>query len=138
MFNAALASHSPQPFDTETDPSSLGTRWSKWTQRFENFLVAMNIVSDARKRALLLHVAGERVHDIYDTLSDDEDDYAATKKKLDDYFTPMKNTQYLVYKFRKAMQLPGESLDTYHSKLRTLAKDCEFADVGSEIKAQLI
>ena len=86
-----MASHSLQPFDTETDPSSLGMRWSKWTQRFENFLVAMDIVNDARKRALLLHLAGERVHDIYDTLAEDEDDYAGTKTKLDGYFTPMKN-----------------------------------------------
>ncbi|KAK0132207.1 hypothetical protein N1851_032997 [Merluccius polli] len=126
------------PFDTETDPSSLGTRWSKWIQRYDNFLVAMNIVNDGRKKALLLHLAGERVHDIYDTFAETDDDYNATKTKLNGYFSPKKNTQYLVYKFRKAMQQAGENLDTYHTQLRMLAKDCEFADTDSEIKAQLI
>lgn len=44
----SVMNHAPiQPFDTETDPSSLGTRWNKWIQRFENFLVAMNIDSGA-------------------------------------------------------------------------------------------
>ncbi len=130
--------HGPiQPFDTETDPSSVGTLWSKWTG-FENFLVAMNNTGDARQKALLLHLAGERVHDIYDTFTADEDGYAETKIKLNGYFSPKKNTQYLVYQFRKAVQQPGEKLDTYQTRLRMLAKDCEFADVDCEIKAQLI
>ena len=36
------------------------------------------------------------------------------------------------------MQLPGENLDTYCTRLRMLAKNCEFADADKEIKAQLI
>lgn len=127
-----------QPFDTETDPSSLGTRWNKWINRFENYTVATNITQEIRKRALLLHLAGERVHDIYDTLADDSDDYEDTKTKLHGYFSPKKNTHYLVYKFRQAIQLPGESLDTFHTRLRMLAKDCEFADADREIVAQII
>ncbi len=120
------------------DPSSVGTRWSKWIQRFEKILVAMNITSYARQKALLLHLAGERVHDIYDTFAADEDGYAETKTKLNGYFSPKKNTQYLVYQFRKAVQQPGEKLDTYQTRLRILAKDCELADVDCEIKAQLL
>lgn len=129
---------SVQPFDTETDPSSLGSRWNKWIQRFENYLVAMNITADPRKKALLLHLAGERVHDIYETLADDNDKYDETKTKLHGYFSPKKNTQYLVYKFRQATQLSGETLDTYHTKLKMLAKDCDFADADREIMAQII
>jgi len=47
--------------------------------------------------------------------------------------SPKKNTQYLVYKFRKATQHPGETLETYQTRLRILAKDCEFTNVDSEI-----
>ena len=138
MMNSAISHAAILPFDTEIDPTSVGTRWSKWIQRFENFLVAMNIVNDGRKRALLLPLAGERVHDIYDTLAGEDDDFETTKTKLDGYFTPKKNTQYLVYKFRKAAQEQGENLDTYHTRLRMLSRDCEFTDVDSEIKAQII
>jgi hypothetical protein len=33
-------------------------------QRFENYTTAVNITGDARLKALLLHLAGERVYDI--------------------------------------------------------------------------
>lgn len=42
----------------------------------------MAISGDARTKALLLHLAGERVHDIYDTLAEDVDKYADVTKKL--------------------------------------------------------
>ncbi|KAK7919301.1 hypothetical protein WMY93_010585 [Mugilogobius chulae] len=121
---AAHASPLP-PFDLESEPGSVGPRWTKWLQRFENYTTAMNITGDARLKALLLHVAGEKVHDIYDTLSAEGDKYADTKQKLSAYFTPKKNVQYQVYLFRKAVQEPGENLDTYHTRLRILAKNCD-------------
>lgn len=40
--------------------------------------------------------------------------------------------------FRMAVKQPDESLDTYCTRLHILAKNCEFADVNKEIKAQLI
>uniref|UniRef100_A0AAQ4Q6X4 Gypsy retrotransposon integrase-like protein 1 n=1 Tax=Gasterosteus aculeatus aculeatus TaxID=481459 RepID=A0AAQ4Q6X4_GASAC len=126
------------PFDTETDPGSVGPRWNKWVQRFENYTTAMNITGDARLKALLLHIAGERVHDIYDTLSAEDDKYAETKQKLSGYFSPKKNVQYQVYIFRKMVQEPGENVDSYHTRLRMLARNCEFADVNAEIKTQII
>ncbi|XP_020555459.2 uncharacterized protein K02A2.6-like [Oryzias latipes] len=126
------------PFDTETDPGTVGPRWTKWVQRFENYTTAMNITGDARLKALLLHVAGERVHDIYDTVAAEDDKYADTKQKLTTYFSPKKNIQYQVFMFRKATQEPGESLDSYHTRLRILAKNCEFTDLTAEIKTQII
>lgn len=126
------------PFDTDTEPSSVGPRWTKWIQRFENYTAAFNISGDARLKVLLLHLAGERVHDIYDTLAVSSDKYADVKTKLDTYFTPKKNVLYEVYVFRKAVQHPSESLDTYCTRLRMLAKHCGFTDVDLEIKGQLI
>ena len=51
--------------------------------------------------------------------------------------TPTKvyvNFRLQLYIFRKATQ----NLDTYHPRLRMLGKNCEFADIDMEIKAQLI
>ena len=98
----------------------------------------MNINGDARQKALLLHLAGERVHDIYDTLAANQDKFSDAKRKLSTYFEPKKNVQYQIYMFRKAVQQPNENLDTYCTGLRILAKNCEFADIDREIKAQLI
>lgn len=98
----------------------------------------MAITGDARTKALLLHLAGERVHDNNDTLAEDADEYTDVMKKLTDHFAPKRNIQYEVYIFRKAAQLPGESLDVYTTRLRMLAKHCEFTDKDNEIKSQII
>ncbi|XP_044264984.1 uncharacterized protein LOC123011556 [Tribolium madens] len=42
------------PFDI-TDTTNIGARWDKWINRFDNYLVAINIKEEARKVALLLH-----------------------------------------------------------------------------------
>lgn len=80
------------------------------------------------------------MHDILDTLAGERDKYADTKQKLSGYFFPKKNIQYQVYMFRKAIQEPGENLDSYVTRVRMLAvkKNCEFANVDAEIKAQII
>ena len=78
-------------FDYDADKSNAGPRWEKWVGRLENLLVGMNITNGDRKRALLLHYAGERVYDIYDAeKSTTEATYEATKKVLTDYFAPKK------------------------------------------------
>ena len=56
-------------FDPDTDRHAVATKWQKWTERFENLMVAMDVSNAARKKAVLLHYAGERVHEIFDTLS---------------------------------------------------------------------
>ena len=43
-----------------------------------------------------------------------------------------------VFNFRKAQQNDGESLDSFHTRLRNLAKTCEFVDSDKEIKEQII
>ena len=74
----------------ECDTTNVGVKWQKWVLRFENFLVAYDINTDARKKALLLHFAGPTVHAIYETLSPATigDNYADTLKVLNDYFLP--------------------------------------------------
>lgn len=125
-------------FDVESEQSSVGPRWTKWLQRFDNYSTAMNINGDARQKALQLHLAGERIHDIYDTLAANKDKFSDVKLKLSDYFEPKKNVQYQIYMFRKTVQQPNENLDTYCTGLRILAKNCEFADIDREIKARVI
>ena len=40
--------------------------------------------------------------------------------------------------FRQAKQMSGETTDRFHTRLRKLAKTCEFTDVDREIKTQII
>ena len=89
-----------------------------------------------QKRALLLHYAGPEVDEIFDTLPDtgDDNDYATEVEKLNEYFSPQTSIAYEGYNFRQTKQKDGESLDSFHTRLRQLAKTCEFGDSDKEIK----
>jgi len=119
---------------------NVGPRWKKWLARFENLIVGMGIADAKQKRALLLHYSGPEVDEIFDTLegTGEDEDYKTAVEKLTAHFNPQINTTYEVFSFRKAQQNEGESLDSFHTRLRTLAKTCEFADTDKEIKEQII
>ncbi|XP_053383702.1 uncharacterized protein LOC128549937 [Mercenaria mercenaria] len=40
---------------------AVDTRWKKWCHRLENLLIGLDITNEKRKRALLLHYAGEEI-----------------------------------------------------------------------------
>ena len=130
-------------FDYETDKANAGPRWEKWLNRLENLFVGVNITNDGRKRALLLHYAGECVHDIYDAekssyAADIASTYEGTKVILNTYFMPKINVQMEVFNFRKYDQRDEQSLDVYATELRQLARNCNFNDVDGEMLSQII
>ncbi|XP_046855972.1 uncharacterized protein LOC124449073 [Xenia sp. Carnegie-2017] len=111
--------------------------------RLENLLLVMNITNAARKKAMLLHYVSKEVNVIFETLEIDEPDreedvFRKAEKALRNYFTPQKNIEFEVYKFRQAKQLPGENISAYYTRLKQLAKSCEFHEERREIKTQII
>ncbi len=97
-------------FDANRDPTSIAQRWNKWVDRYENLLVAIDITKPERKKALLLHYAGEGVQEIYETLptpsqdsEDPADAYTIIKQQLNNHFCPKKNVEFEVYMFRQAI-----------------------------------
>ena len=82
-------------------------------KRFEYFLSASGIKNDEQKKALLLHIAGEEIQDIYETLDDYDanDSYTDVKGMLEEYFKPKKNVSYERHLFRQANQEHGETVD---------------------------
>ncbi|CAB3991399.1 hypothetical conserved 1030, partial [Paramuricea clavata] len=128
----------PPPFDAEGDNSSLAQRWKEWRERFNMYTVAANIKDDAQKRAMLLYVAGPSVHKIFKTLQDTGTDFKTTLEKLDEYFQPQKNVIYERYVFKQTHPTPGESVDSYITRLRTLAETCEFESAENETRDQFV
>ncbi|XP_069129130.1 uncharacterized protein [Argopecten irradians] len=125
---------------------STSVRWKKWKERLDILLVAMDVIENKeRKKALLLHYAGEEVQDVFSTLpllgppeGEDLDVYKQATEALQAYFTPKKNREYERYKFRQAKQKEGEDIMTYNTRLRKLGENCEFLDLEEEIKSQII
>ena len=127
------------PFEVHLDGNA-GQRWKKWLGRFERLTIGMGISDDTQKRALLLHYGGPEVDEIFDTLQDvgGDKDYKKAVEKLTAHFSPQVNVTYEVYNFRQAKQKDGENLDCFHTRLRSLAKTCDFTNPDKEIKEQII
>ena len=58
-------------FSVFEDQASAGPRWRTWLAKFENLLCALDITTDARKKALL-HYAVEEVRNIFDSFSEEK------------------------------------------------------------------
>ena len=121
--------------------SSLGPKWEKYVGRLENLFIAMGTTHADKKKALLLHYAGEDVYNIFETLTleaGDADVYIKAKNALVTYFKPKVNHEYEKYVFRQSRQEKHENLDTFCTRLRQLSQNCDFTDNNAEIKSQII
>ena len=49
-----------------------------------------------------------------------------------------KNTSYERFKFRNITQNKGETFDSFHTRLRALAINCDFHDTDSEFFTQML
>ena len=125
-------------FSVNEDLNSVYTRWTKYINRFETYLIAMGVVDDIQKRALLLHFSGEEIQDIADTLPATGTTYAEIKAALDTYLKPKSNEIFDIWTFQKLAQSEGESIHQYHLRLVEAAKKCNFPDVNKSIQTQLI
>ena len=140
MAFAGLTFSGIQPFNSHSDPSSLVVRWKDWVKRFNRCMVGFDIKAKARKRALLLYLAGPKVKTIFATLSDmgNDDDYDKAVEKLTEYFAPKQNVLYGRHVFRIAKQRVDESIDQFHTRLRHLRATCDFSDLDEEIRTQIV
>lgn len=136
---ASSLPHFP-PFSIIEDQKSAGLRWRKWLNRFETFMIAYDVTAEKRKRALLLHLAGDEVQTVFEGLANtgNPDQYQIAVDKLNEFFVPSCNAEYEIIIFRQARQEQGESIDAFHSRLRRLATGCAFHDADKEIKLQIM
>jgi len=90
--------------------------------------------SRQRRRALLLHLAGTDVQDIFYTLPDtgDATDYKKAVDVLNAYLVPKVDTTSAKRCFRQLTQAPGETNRQFATRLRRTAKDCDY---GQSIKS---
>lgn len=127
------------PFDVTGEQSNISTRWTKWKKSFEYYLTATGVTDGDQKRALLLHLIGQDSQDIFETFEDTGDTYENAVAKFDEYFLPKKNDAFERHIFRKCKQNEGESVDAYVTRLKNLAKTCNFGALQNDaIRDQVI
>ena len=137
-----------QKFHCTGDATNLGPQWTRWLSRFEIYADSKGLIvvpdkddNKQRRRALLLHLAGEEVQDIFDTLPDTGEarDYAQAVDALNTYFVPKKNTAHARHLFKHTVINPGESVSQYYIRLKGVVKDCGFGgDQDNQIRDQIL
>ena len=95
-------------------------------------------MDSAQKRAVLLHLTGPEVQDIFLTFTDTGDTYDTSMTKLTEYFAPKKNIPFERHLFRQTAQESGESIESFITRLRTLAKSCNFEKLEEAIRDQIV
>ncbi|CAB3992802.1 Retrovirus-related Pol poly from transposon, partial [Paramuricea clavata] len=111
---------------------TLAQRWEKWTKSLDYYLRASGVTDQKQKRAVLLHLAGPDVQEVFETLPNTGDDYKTALEKLNEYFQPKRNIPFERHVFRQASQQPDESMDVFVTRLRTLSKTCVFGEQTDE------
>ena len=117
----------------EGDRTNLHKRFITWKEELEIYLVAAGVTDKRQKQAVLLHLGGNDIRDIYKPIKEEEDTFEIICKKLDDYFKPRKNLLYERYKFKQAKQNHDESTPAYVTRLKNLALTFEFENANIEI-----
>ena len=119
------------PFSV-SDHRSLSQRWEKWTKSLDYYLRASGVTDQKQKRAVLLHLAGPDVQEIFETLHNTGEDYKTALEKRNEYFQPKRNIPYERHVFRQISQQTDESMDVFVTRLRTASKTCNFGDQTEE------
>ena len=141
MTSVTLDVSGLEPFNPKGEAHNLSQRWKKWKRAFSLYVTGKGVSNDAQKRALLLHVAGMDVQEIYFTLAGEGGDasFEATLKVLDDHFVPKANIPFERHLFRQISQGIGETVDQFVCRLRQRAATCDFgAGEDDYIRDQLI
>ena len=96
-----------------------------------------------QRRALLLHLVGPDVQNLYETLVALEDEEGKNAfdiiiGRLNNYFAPKSGKTFEHHLFRKIIQLAGETCDQFLTRLGQQAAKCEFVDKDDQIEGQFI
>ena len=120
--------------------ATTGERWKQWLSGFTILMTATGIEDRKRRRALLLHYAGQDVQRELDAMTDygGEDEPEKLAEALTKRFAPQKTQAFEKYRFRQARQEEGESTDRFHTRLQTLVKNCDYGDKDAEVCTQII
>ena len=133
---AVSSFNAPSKFRLGGNPEQ---NWKIFKQKFDNFVLAAGFKRkpDEERVALLLNLGGDELLDIYNSFEfpapqGNEQDPAKVLQtviqKFDAHFAPRKTTLIDRYKFHKCQQQSGESVDAFITRLRILAKGCDFKD----------
>ena len=119
-------------FDTVGEPETLSQRWTLWKDEYKLYVAASGISNKAQKKALLLHVGGPGLTEIFGNFSAQQrgadDAFDTALALLDEYFKLKLNIPKARQNFLETVPEPGETVNNYIVRLKVLVKHCNYGD----------
>ena len=134
----------------EFDPEAIleeGTnterRWQQWLENFECCLTFEGVTDPdggaSKRRAALLAIGGQKLRELFNTLTPATASYEDAKTALNQHFTSKKNLTAERYKFFCTKPIDHEEThDHWITRLRTKVKDCEFDKMNADEAIKLV
>ena len=126
-------------FDVSGTVSQVSLRWTKWLRSFEYMVDGKGITDFGRRRALLLHLAGEDVQDIFHDLTDPDVSLPPDQRTradnvckqctriLSHHFAAAPNPTHERHVFRQLTPESDKTSQQFCACLRQQARLCGFA-----------
>ena len=118
------------PFDCIGEPATFAQRWDKWKAEFELYVAASGVEDKLQKRALLLHLAGPGVCEIFKTYPDgvkgDAKEFDKAMTCLSNHFKVKKNVPLVRQKLLASKPNPGETINNFVTCMKSLAEHCNY------------
>ena len=129
----------PEAFDAMADQQNASKRWKTWAMRFDDFIEASGVTAESQRCKLLAYTAGKEVSQIIRDLSTKPDTLAKTIEAIQKHFDDRKSIVYARYQFRNCNQHVGETVDSWFTRLKTVADACNFSHLrDSLIRDQIV
>ena len=122
----AIAIRKIHPFRPEQDD------WNMYVKHLGHLFVANGITGVDKKCAILLSVIGDSTYKLLSSLlaptKPGEKSFGDLVTILKNHFSPMPSEIMERFKFNTCFHKPGESIATYVSELRSIAKNSNYGD----------
>ena len=122
---------------TLTEYAPAHESWTEYVERLELYFVANDIVSDEKKRAILLNACGPTAYKLFRNLTapakPSEVDYEDLKTLMRDHATPKPSVMVERFRFHSRTQKAGESVADFVAQLKRLSEHCKFSTTTKEM-----
>eukprot|EP00117_Sycon_ciliatum_P002187 scpid98075/ scgid7526/ len=118
----------PEPFPIYSSLYDAAAHFPAWERCFQLYVAAAGISDDTRQRDTFQYVAGKDIQQLVPTLANTGNDLDGLITAAADYFQSKQSPSMARFHFRQVTQQPGETLDTFYTRLLASATTCSFAD----------
>ena len=111
--------------------------WLEYVERLSHYFAANDIVSDDKKKAILLNAVGPSTYRLIRTLASPSKvtdlSFEDIVDKARAHFCPKPSPIVKRYEFNTRLQGEGESIANYVASLRKIVEYCDYGDVLADM-----